>query len=86
MQTHDSIITAEQATDILSESVSASAGLVIDRAEFMYTPYYEKGKIGQSSLTADVAWRFAGSNTNDGYSYLFYVNALTGEFDYYKYS
>ncbi|MBR6791524.1 MAG: hypothetical protein IKM49_00175 [Ruminococcus sp.] len=86
VQTHDSIITAEQATDILSESVSASAGLVIDRAEFMYTPYYEKGKIGQSPLTADVAWRFAGSNTNDGYSYLFYVNALTGEFDYYKYS
>ncbi len=85
-QTHDSMITAEQATEILSQSISASAGLVIDRAEFMYTPYYEKGKNGQSPLTVDVAWRFAGSNTNDGYSYLFYVNAVTGEFDYYKYS
>ncbi len=85
-QTHDSMITAEQAADILSESISASAGLVLDRAEFMYTPYYEKGKNGQSPLTVDVAWRFSGSNTNDGYSYLFYVNAVTGEFDYYKYS
>ncbi|MBR5512380.1 MAG: hypothetical protein IKV85_00150 [Ruminococcus sp.] len=85
-QTHDSMITAEQAAEILSESISESAGLVIDRAEFMYTPYYEDGKNGQSPLTVDAAWRFVGSNTNDGYSYLFYVNAVTGEFDYYKYS
>ncbi len=85
-QTHDSMITAEQAADILSQSVSGSAGLVIDRAEFMYTPYSEAENGDAAFLTVDAAWRFSGSNTNDGYSYLFYVNAVTGEFDYYKYS
>lgn len=82
---HESMITAQQAADILSQSVSESEGLVIDRAEFMYTPY-SKSYSSDSVLTVDAAWRFTGNNTNDGYSYLFYVNAVTGEFDYYKYS
>lgn len=85
VQTHDSMITAEMAADILSRSISGSAGLVIERAEFMYTPY-EETEGDNTSLIVDAAWRFVGSNTNDGYSYLFYVNAVTGEFDYYRYS
>lgn len=85
VRTHDSMITAEDAAEILSGSVSGSAGLVIERAEFMYTPY-EETEADNTSLIVDAAWRFVGSNTNDGYSYLFYVNAVTGEFDYYKYS
>lgn len=83
--THESMITAQQAADILSQSVSESESLVIDRAEFMYTPY-SKSYSSDSVLTVDAAWRFTGNNTNDGCRYLFYVNAVTGEFDYYKYS
>lgn len=82
---HESMITAQQAADILSQSVSESSGLVIDRAEFMYTPYSKSYSNG-SVLTIDAAWKFTGNNTNDGCHYLFYVNAVTGEFDYYKYS
>lgn len=84
VQTHNSMITAEDAAEILSQSISGKAGLVIERAEFMYTPYCKDDD--DSILTVDASWRFAGSNTNDGYRYLFYVNAVTGEFDYYKYS
>lgn len=86
VQVHNSMITVEEAVNILSQSVSSGAGLVIERAEFMYTPYYENEDDAASSLIVDAAWRFMGSNANDGYSYLFYVNAVTGEFDYYKYS
>lgn len=79
------MITAEQATEILSESVSGHAGLVIERAEFLYAPYREEVGNG-SALTVDAVWRFVGRNKNDGFRYLFYVNAVTGELDYYKYS
>lgn len=83
--TYTEMITAEQATEILSEKVSGHAGLIIERAEFLYAPYREV--VGDGSvLTVDAVWRFVGRNKNDGFRYLFYVNAVTGELDYYKYS
>lgn len=84
-RTYTEMITAEQATAILSEAVSGYAGLVIERAEFLYAPYSEEGG-DRSTHTVDAVWRFVGRNENDGFRYLFYVNAVTGEFDYYKYS
>ncbi len=84
-KTYTKMITAEQATEILSEKVSGHAGLIIERAEFLYAPYREE--VGNGSvLTVDAVWRFVGRNKNDGFRYLFYVNAVTGELDYYKYS
>lgn len=84
-KTYTEMITAEQATEILSEKVSGHAGLIIERAEFLYAPYREE--VGNGSvLTVDAVWRFVGRNKNDGFRYLFYVNAVTGELDYYKYS
>ncbi len=85
VKTHQEMISAKQAIGILSEEVSGHAGLVIERAEFLYAPYQE-GEADGSSLKVDAVWRFVGRNKNDGFRYLFYVNAVTGEFDYYNYS
>lgn len=85
VETHQEMISAKQAIGILSEEVSGYAGLMIERAEFLYAPYQE-GEADGSLLKTDAMWRFAGRNKNDGLRYLFYVNAVTGEFDYYHYS
>lgn len=82
--THREMITAKQAIEILSKEVSGHAGLILERAEFLYAPYQE-GEADGSVLKTDAVWRFAGKNKNDGLCYLFYVNAVTGEFDYYNY-
>ncbi len=87
VETHREMISAKQAIEILSEEVSGHAGLILERAEFLYAPY-QKGEPAEadgSLLKTDAVWRFAGRNKNDGLRYLFYVNALTGEFDYYNY-
>lgn len=84
VETHQEMISAKQAIGILSEEVSGHAGLIIERAEFLYAPYQE-GEADGSLLKTDAVWRFAGRNKNDGFRYLFYVNAVTGEFDYYNY-
>lgn len=84
VETHREMISAKQAIGILSEEVSGHAGLIIERAEFLYAPYQE-GEADGSLLKTDAVWRFAGRNKNDGFRYLFYVNAVTGEFDYYNY-
>lgn len=84
-ETHREMISAKQAIEILSEEVSGHAGLILERAEFLYAPYQE-GEADGSLLKTDAVWRFAGRNKNDGLRYLFYVNAVTGEFDYYHYS
>ena len=85
VKTHQEMISAKQAIEILSEEVSGHAGLILERAEFLYAPYQE-GEADSSLLKTDAVWRFAGRNKNDGLRYLFYVNAVTGEFDYYNYS
>ena len=85
VKTHQEMISAKQAIEILSEEVSGYAGLILERAEFLYAPYQE-GEADSSLLKTDAVWRFAGRNKNDGLRYLFYVNAVTGEFDYYNYS
>lgn len=84
VKTHQEMISAKQAIGILSEAVSGHAGLMIERAEFLYAPYQEEETDG-SCLEVDAVWRFVGRNKNDGFRYLFYVNAVTGEFDYYNY-
>ena len=84
VETHQEMISAKQAIEILSEEVSGHAGLILERAEFLYAPYLEE-ETDDSLLKTDAVWRFAGRNKNDGLCYLFYVNALTGEFDYYNY-
>lgn len=84
VKTYEEMITAKQAIGILSEEVSGHAGLVLERAEFLYAPYQEN-EADASSLKVDAVWRFVGRNKNDGLHYLFYVNAVTGEFDYYNY-
>lgn len=84
VKNYKEMISAKQAIEILSEAVSGHAGLVLERAEFLYSPYQEEETDG-ACLEVDAVWRFVGRNKNDGFRYLFYVNAVTGEFDYYNY-
>ncbi|MGN1276110.1 MAG: hypothetical protein ACI4UK_03870 [Floccifex sp.] len=84
IQSHEISITFNDAVNILSESISDKANMEISRAEFVYTPYQEN-ESDNSILTVDAAWKFTARNANDNYDYIFFVNAVTGEVDYYTY-
>ena len=56
----------------------------ISRAEFVYTPYQEN-ESDNTQLNVEAAWKFSAINQNDNLGYIFYVNAVTGEVDYYTY-
>lgn len=82
--THDKVLTYEEAFKIFAQSVAPGAKLEVKRAELVYTPY-TKIKDDYSYLYVDAAWRFTVSNKSDGFRYIFFVNAVTGEVDYYQY-
>lgn len=82
---HDEMLSLEQATDILSNEVTGGSGLQINRAEFVYATYSKDNEDDTSNLSVDAVWKYVASNQNDGKGYVFLVNAVTGEFDYYVY-
>ncbi|MCI8776020.1 MAG: hypothetical protein HFK00_01315 [Oscillospiraceae bacterium] len=84
IQTHELKITYDNAVEILSKSISSVVNMEINRAEFVYTPY-EVNQYDNNNLIVDAAWKFSAKNRNDNLGYIFYVNAVTGEVDYYTY-
>lgn len=84
IQTHELKITYDNAVEILSKSISSVVNMEINRAEFVYTPY-EVNQYDNNKLIVDAAWKFSAKNRNDNLGYIFYVNAVTGEVDYYTY-
>ena len=81
---NDTLISYEEAKKILSESISTVSKLSVSRAELVYTPY-KKTEKNNMDLIVNVAWRFTALNPLDAMGYICYVNAVSGEFDYYKY-
>lgn len=84
IQTHELKITYDNAVEILSKSISSVVNMEINRVEFVYTPY-EVNQYDNNKLIVDAAWKFSAKNRNDNLGYIFYVNAVTGEVDYYTY-
>lgn len=84
IQSHNMKITFDDAAKILSDSISDIASMKISRAEFVYTPYQEN-ESDNTQLNVEAAWKFSAINQNDNLGYIFYVNAVTGEVDYYTY-
>lgn len=84
IQTQELKITYDNAVEILSKSISSVVNMEINRAEFVYTPY-EVNQYDNNKLIVDAAWKFSAKNRNDNLGYIFYVNAVTGEVDYYTY-
>lgn len=84
IQTQELKITYDNAVEILSKSISSVVNMEIHRAEFVYTPY-EVNQFDNNKLIVDAAWKFSAKNRNDNLGYIFYVNAVTGEVDYYTY-
>lgn len=85
IQSHDEYLTYEDAEKALSESLSNASKIKLLRAEFIYKPYFENDELNNDHLFVNAAWKFVAVNENDGYDYVFYVDAESGEVEYYKY-
>lgn len=81
----ETVLSYEEAERKLSESLSGASKIEISRAELVYTPYFDDEEQNNNHLFVDAAWKFAAKNQNDGYDYIFYVDSLSGEVEYYKY-
>lgn len=82
-QAHRLEISFDEAKNKLATSISENTNMTVSRAEFVYVPYKEDDY--DSDMTVEAAWKFIAKNSNDNFNYVFYVNALTSEVDYYKY-
>ena len=88
LETYDKIIDFEQAWNLLYAQMAEEKEVVIDRADLVYSVYYEP--TGDTSelwwndmeevpeLFAVPVWRFT-SYQNGGDSYVYHVDALTGQ-------
>ena len=85
IQSHDSCLTYENAEKKLSESLSNVARIKLSRTEFVYKPYFDSEELKTDHLSVNAAWKFVATNENDGYDYIFYVDAISGDVEYYKY-
>jgi len=84
IQSYEMQINVDSALDILSKEISSETSMEINRAEFVYTPY-SIIENDTTQLKVDAAWKFMAKNERDNFGYIFFVNAITGEIDYYKY-
>ncbi len=79
---HDSVIPLEKAVEITSEKFGEGMNLSLGRAELIYSPMY---RINESKTTngAFPVWKLKLANSMDGWKYITYINAATGEMEYY---
>ena len=85
IQQHEKILSYEEAEQKLSESLSGVSRIQLSRAELVYTPYFDNEEKNTDHMFVDSAWKFIAKNENDGYDYVFYVDSISGEVEYYKY-
>lgn len=85
IQQQETVLSYEEAERKLSESISGVSKIELSRAELVYTPYFDDEEQENNHLFVDAAWKFVAKNQNDGYDYIFYVDSLSGEVEYYTY-
>lgn len=80
---HDSVISFEKATQILSEKFGAGMNLSLSRAELLYSAMYPINENDYSVKAAFPVWKFRCHNSVDDFKYVVYVNAINGSVEYY---
>lgn len=78
-------ISYQDAQEQLRGEVSNLANMLFTRAELVYLPKLNLDNLENNSMQVRAYWKFRADNKTDQYSYVFYVDAETGEVDYYKY-
>lgn len=81
---YNEVITFESAADVLASEMSGVVQLTVNRAEFVYVPKHIEEN--DNRLDVSACWKFMARNSNDQLNYVIYVNAITGECEYYKYN
>lgn len=85
IQKQETMLSYEEAERKLSESLSGASKIELSRAELVYTPYFDSEELNNDHLFVDAAWKFVAKNENDGFNYIFYVDSLSGDVEYYTY-
>lgn len=83
---HDSVISLEKAVEITAEKFGAGMRLSLGRAELLYSPRYDKDgytEEGYLRWGANPIWKLKLANSTDAIKYITYINAVTGELEYY---
>lgn len=79
---YDSVISFKDAVQMLSDKTGAGMDMSVSRAELIYTGMYSVSE--DNSVTAAFpVWKFRCYNETDGFKYIFYLNAVNGEIEYY---
>ncbi len=79
---YDSVIPLEKAIEITSEKFGEGMKLSVGKAELIYSPMYHIGE-RYTKNGAFPVWKIKCANSLDGWKYIVYLNAVTGEFEYY---
>lgn len=83
---YDSVIPVEKAIEITSEKFGEGMKLSVGRAELIYSPMFFKNGYTEEGLLhwgAAPIWKIKCANSTDAYKYIVYLNAVTGEFEFY---
>lgn len=79
----DSVISFEDAVQILSDKFGTGMNLQVSRAELMYSGMYPVNEGDNSVKKAFPVWKFKCHNTTDNLLYFVYINAVNGSIEYY---
>lgn len=83
LQEYDSVISFEDAVQIMSDAFSEHLQLTVSHADLMYVMYTTDQETQTRGV--DAVWKFTTENANDAMHYIIYVDAITGDCDYYSY-
>ena len=82
-KSHDSVISFENAIQILSEKFGAGMNLQVSWAELLYSGMYPVNEGDNSVKKALPVWKFKCHNSTDNLFYFVYINAVSGNIEYY---
>ena len=80
---HDSVISFENAVQILSEKFGMGMNMQVSWAELLYSGMYPVNEGDNSVKKAFPVWKFKCHNTTDNLLYFVYINAVNGNIEYY---
>ena len=81
MEEQTEIISLKNASDILDEFFARNVDMEVKRTELVYCTFVDE----EGNRTARPCWQFKGVNATNSQALMVYVNALSGETDYYSY-
>lgn len=79
---HDSVIPLDKAVEIVSEKFGEGMSLSLGRAELLYSSMYFKEGF-ENNMGASPVWKFKCCNVTNNLYYIVYINAITGDLEYY---